>query len=142
MKKYFRTHHGRKWTFAVDVTDRRGKKNVLCLYKVKDIPIQRHVKVKGTASPDDPTLTKYWKDRLTTYGKTYWTKGSKYYEVAENQYWKCTVCNEHLFNGEELQTHHKNKVRNGGTDEVDNLVHLHKTCHKQVHSKRVEKQEA
>lgn len=135
MKKYFRTHYGRKWTFAVDVTDRRGKKNVTCLIKVKDIPIQRHVKVKGIASPDDPTLTKYWKDRLTTYGKTYWTKGSKYYEVAENQQWKCTVCNEHLFNGEELQTHHKIKVSDGGTDEADNLVHLHKTCHKQVHSK-------
>jgi RNA-directed DNA polymerase len=142
MKKYFRTHYRRKWTFAVDAADRRGKKKVLCLYRVKDIPILRHVKIKGTASPDDSTLTKYWKDRLTTYGKTYWTKGSKYYEVAENQEWKCTICNEHLFNGEELQTHHIIKVKDGGTDEVDNLVHLHKTCHKQVHGKRTEKQEA
>lgn len=142
MKKYFRTHYGRKWTFAVDVTDRWGKKDVLRLYHVKDIPIQRHVKVKGAASPDDPTLTNYWKDRQTTYGKTYWTKGSKYYEVAENQQWKCTLCGEHLFNGEELQTHHQIKVSDGGTDEIDNLAHLHKACHKQVHGKRTEKQEA
>ena len=142
MKKYFRTHYGRKWTFAVDVTDRRGKKDALRLYQVKDIPIQRHVKVKGAASPDDPTLANYWKDRQTTYGKTYWTKGSKYYEVAENQQWKCTLCGEHLFNGEELQTHHQIKVSDGGTDEADNLAHLHNACHKQVHGKRTEKQEA
>jgi RNA-directed DNA polymerase len=142
MRKYFRTHYGRRWTFAVDITDRRGKNNTLCLIQVKGIPIERHVKIKGTSSPDDSTLSKYWKDRQTAYGKTYWTKGSKYYEVAENQQWICPVCGEHLFNGEELQTHHKIKVNDGGTDKVDNLVHLHKTCHKQVHGKRTEKQEA
>lgn len=142
MGKYFRTLYGRTWTFATDVTNRQGEKKVLILNKVADIPITRHVKVKGTSSPDDPLLSSYWKDRQTAYGKTYWTKGSKYYEMAENQQWRCPVCGEHLFNGEELQAHHKNKVSSGGTDKADNLVHLHKACHKQVHGKRTEKQQA
>jgi len=142
-RKYYRTLRGRKWTFSAEVKDRRGNKETIAIFKLMDIPIERHVKVKGTSSPDDPLLIKYWKDRQTTYGKTYWAKGSKYYKVAENQKWKCTVCGEHLFNGEELHTHHKIRVKDGGTDEVLNLEHLHKTCHKQVHTgKRSERLEA
>lgn len=140
-RKYYRTIDRRKWQFSVEVRDRRGKKKPITIVKLKDIPIERHVKVKDTASPDNPLLTKYWKDRQTTYGKTYWASGSKYYKVAENQKWKCTVCGEHLFNEEELHTHHIIRVRDGGIDEAENLVHLHKTCHKQVHTgKRSEKE--
>ncbi len=106
------------------------------------MPLQRHVKLKDTASPDDPTLHKYWKDRKTKYGKSYWTEG-KLRKVAEKQGWKCPVCGEHLFNGEELETHHKMGVKNGGTDDMDNLIHLHKTCHHHIHSgKHSQKQEA
>ena len=141
-RKYYRTINRRKWQFSAEVTDRRGKKEAKAIFRLMDILIERHVKVKDTASPDNPLLTKYWKDRQTTYGKTYWEKGSKYYTVAENQEWKCTVCGEHLFNGEELHTHHKVRVKDGGTDEAENLVHLHKACHKQVHSKCSEKLEA
>jgi len=140
--KYYRTIHGRKWTFSAKAQDRRGNKETLAIFRLSSIPIERHVKVKGTASPDDPLLTKYWKDRQTTYGKTYWAKGSKYYQVAEKQKWKCTVCGEHLFNGEELHTHHIIRVKDGGTDKTDNLVHLHKNCHRQVHTgKSSDKQE-
>ncbi|WP_179050798.1 reverse transcriptase N-terminal domain-containing protein [Nostoc sp. TCL26-01] len=61
-------------------------------------------------------------------------RSSKLYQVAENQNWKCPVCGEHLFNGEELHVHHLTKVSDGGTDEQTNLLHLHKTCHYHVHS--------
>jgi hypothetical protein len=91
------------------------------------------VKVKDTASPDDPTLHKYWLDRKTKYGKSYWTDG-KLRKVAEQQRWKCPVCGEHLFNGEELETHHMVRVKDDGTDDMDNHYHLHKTCHRHSHS--------
>lgn len=142
-RKYYRTIDRRKWKFSAEVRDRRGKRDIISIFKLKDIPIERHVKVKDTASPDNPSLAKYWNDRQTTYGKTYWDKGSKYYKVAENQQWKCTVCGEHLFNGEELHTHHKVRVKDGGTDELENLAHLHKSCHRQAHTgKRSGKLEA
>jgi RNA-directed DNA polymerase len=94
------------------------------------------VKIKGTASPDDATLGPYWQDRRTRYGKSYWVRGSKLYRVAVHQHWHCPVCAEHLFNGEDLHTHHKVPLVAGGSDDEDNLVHLHHACHRQVHGRR------
>ncbi len=39
-----------------------GKKTIY-LYDVSSVKIERHIKVKGAASPDDPTLREYWKTR-------------------------------------------------------------------------------
>ena len=135
-RKYFKPANGRKWSFATMTRDRRGKQKHIALCQLARIPITRHVKVKGPASPDDPTLARYWYHRQTQHGKSIWDKPSKYYKVAENQGWKCTVCREHLFNGEQLHTHHKIRVKDGGTDKVENLVHLHKACHNQIHASK------
>jgi len=142
-KRYFKTINGNKWTFATTITNRRGKEETIAICRLAKLPIERHVKIKGTASPDDPTLTRYWEQRQTKTGKIYWDKGSKYYKLAQNQDWKCPICGEHLFNGEELHTHHKIRVKEGGMDSIDNLIHLHKTCHKHIHTgKRSVRQEA
>ena len=104
---------------------RNGKGKLSILPNIaKDVPIRRHVKVKGEASPDDPFLIKYWKDRHKSMGKKYWAKGSKYEQVAKNQKWKCPICNDPLFNGEEIETHHIVPVKQGGSDDTENLVHL------------------
>jgi RNA-directed DNA polymerase len=141
--KYFRTLRRRQWIFAAEVEDRRGNHKIESVVKISEIPIIRHIKVKDTSSPDDPTLAKYWEKRRTSIGKTRWDKGSKYYKVAENQKWKCPVCGENLFNGEELQTHHIIRVKDGGTDEQQNLVHVHRACHLHIHTgSRSEKSKA
>ncbi|MDJ0583302.1 group II intron reverse transcriptase/maturase [Crocosphaera sp.] len=140
--RYFK-RRGKGWEFACDVKDRRGKTKEIGLFNIAKIPIERHIKVKGTASPDDPQLTEYWTKRATKSGKTIWDKGSKYYRIAQNQRWKCPICGEHLNNGEVIETHHIVPVAKGGLDDIDNLQHLHKTCHKAVHSgKRTVKTEA
>ena len=131
-KKYFNKKNG--WKFFAKTKDRGGKTKTISIVKLSEIPIQRHVKVKNFASPDDPTLHEYWKDRGTRYGKTRWIKDSKLYKVAEQQNWTCPICGEHLFNGEEIDTHHITKVQDGGNDNIKNLVHLHKACHLAVHS--------
>ncbi|MCY7274103.1 MAG: HNH endonuclease [Phormidesmis sp. CAN_BIN44] len=43
------------------------------------------------------------------------------------------MCHDPLFNGEALQTHHRMPVKDGGTDQEENLIHLHQACHQQVH---------
>jgi RNA-directed DNA polymerase len=116
-------------------TDRRGNEKLLILNNISKTAIERHIKVKSDASPDDPALREYWNNRKLKQGKNYWAKGSKYYQVAINQNWKCPICGQNLFNGEQLETHHIVPVKDGGNDSTDNLVHLHKACHKQVHSK-------
>ncbi len=134
-KRYFKTINGNKWTFATTTSDRRGKQKDLILYPIAYTPIERHVKVKGKASPDDPSLSEYWEKRHQKYGKSYWEKNSRNYKIAQNQNWVCPICGEPLFNGEEIETHHISPVAQGGLDDLENLQHLHKACHKQEHSK-------
>jgi RNA-directed DNA polymerase len=132
--KYFRTLTRRQWTFATEVKDRHGKTQTISVKKISNIPIVRHVKVRGTSSPDDPTLTKYWEQRKISIGKVRWDKDTKLYKVGANQQWKCPICGENLFNGEELQTHHLIRIKDGGTDDEQNLVHVHKACHLHIHT--------
>ena len=143
-RKYFKSHQGRQWTFFTKTKNRRGQPKTLTLFKATDLPIQRHIKVKGKASPDDPSLHDYWQHRQTQSGKAYWDKGSKYYLVAKTQKWRCPICGDPLFNGEPLQSHHRIGIKDGGTDQAKNLVHLHQACHQHVHAggKLVESHEA
>jgi len=131
--KYFRTVNHQQWAFATTTTSRDGQPVVLSLHRMRNVPIQRHVQVKGTASPDDPQLTEYWRKRQTRYGKSYWDKSTKLYRVANAQDWHCPVCGEHLFNGNVLHLHHVMPIEQGGTDQQDNLLWLHKACHQQIH---------
>jgi RNA-directed DNA polymerase len=131
--KYFHTVNQQRWAFAVTVPDRDGQPVVLSLHRMRNVSIQRHVQVKGNASPDDPHLTEYWQKRRTRYGKSYWDKSSKLYRVACAQDWQCPICGEHLFHEETLHLHHVTPVEQGGTDREDNLLWLHKTCHQHIH---------
>jgi RNA-directed DNA polymerase len=133
-ERYFYTIKGNRWTFACNNCDRRGNNKLISLYPIASTIIERHIKVKSAASPDDPTLKDYWEKRHQKHGKTYWEKNSKYDLVAQAQNWKCRVCSESIFNGEEIETHHIVPVAEGGLDDADNLQHLHTACHKQVHS--------
>jgi RNA-directed DNA polymerase len=132
-KRYFTTYRGRKWTFYAQTTNRQGDPTMTTLFRVASIPIERHIKVKGTASPDDPLLSAYWQQRRIRDGNSYWSPHSTLRAVAERQHWTCPVCGQHLFNGEALHTHHKLPVRMGGSNTTDNLVHLHQDCHSHVH---------
>ena len=108
---------------------------MLFLYNIAKTPIVRHVKVRGTLSPFDAKESDYWEKRKTKLGKSYWAKGSKYEQVAKQQEWKCRNCGQHLIYGEEIETHHIVLVKDGGSDDIENLIHLHSACHKQEHSK-------
>jgi RNA-directed DNA polymerase len=135
-KAYFKTINGNKWTFACTISEHQGMVDrIYSLYPIAYTPIERHVKVKREASPDDPSLQEYWEKRNQKFGKSYWAKGSKNYQIAQNQKWKCPICGEPIFNGEEIETHHIIPVAQGGLDDISNLQHLHTPCHKQVHSK-------
>ncbi|NJQ97017.1 MAG: group II intron reverse transcriptase/maturase [Hydrococcus sp. CSU_1_8] len=132
--RYFKTINGNQWTFACTTTNRKKDKELI-LYSIAKTPIERHIKVKGDASPDNPTLKEYWQKRHQKYGMRYWERNTRNYKIAQNQNWICPVCGEPLFNGEEIETHHIVPVAEGGLDDLENLQHLHKACHKQEHSR-------
>ena len=123
--KYFRKverkgkKKARDWVFFYKSAGHGSREEIHDLYAIQRTQIIRHVKVKGTKT-----------------GKQRWAKGSKYEAVADAQGWECPICHDHLFKGQEIETHHIVHVKNGGSDDVSNLVHLHKNCHKHVHSRK------
>jgi RNA-directed DNA polymerase len=74
--KYFIRHNGRDWCFHAITRIDAGEKIQELLADVSQIPIQRHIKVRAEASPDNPQLNDYWvkraerKHRLTRCGRT------------------------------------------------------------------------
>jgi RNA-directed DNA polymerase len=101
------------------------------LQKFQWIKIQRHIMVKGTYSPDDPSLKEYWKKRTRVKIKELVPSKQK---IAKKQNFICPVCNQILLNGEELHIHHILPVAEGGKDKYRNLILLHQDCHTQIHS--------
>ena len=102
------------------------------LLKYRWFPIERHILVKGTASPDDPALKDYWQKRNMAKAKDLPPSRQK---IARKQDGICPVCKDTLFNDEELHVHHKKPKAKGGKDNYGNLVLVHYFCHQQIHSK-------
>jgi RNA-directed DNA polymerase len=90
--------------------------------------IERYLKVKGRASPDDPSLKEYWEERAKAKAKELIPS---YQKIARNQDHICPVCGETLYNGEELHKDHVRPRHKAGKDSYANYQLLHLDCHKQ-----------
>ena len=62
-QKYFGTTDN-AWTFQARCRNAEGVYYIFKLFNIASIPIERHAKVRGTASPDDPSLNDYWRQRI------------------------------------------------------------------------------
>jgi RNA-directed DNA polymerase len=102
------------------------------LLKFSWFPIERHVLVKGTASPDDPRLRDYWMKRQARPIKDLTLSKQK---LAKRQKGRCPECGESLFNDEELHIHHLLPLSQGGKSSYSNLALVHLLCHQQIHAK-------
>jgi RNA-directed DNA polymerase len=102
------------------------------LLKFSWFPIERHVLVKGTVSPDDPRLKDYWMKRQAAKAKDLPFSKQK---LAKRQQGRCPECGESLFNEEELQVHHLLARSQGGKNSYGNLALVHLLCHQQIHAK-------
>lgn len=61
--KYFRIIDGKDWNFfAIDTTS-DSTEAIISLIDISRMPILRHAKVRGSASPDDPSQIEYWNAR-------------------------------------------------------------------------------
>jgi RNA-directed DNA polymerase len=86
------------------------------LLKFGWFPVRRHVLVRGTASPDDPHLRAYWRQRAATQAAGHTARTQR---LARRQHQVCPVCNETLFNGEHehlLDHHRRGHVVGASTD--------------------------
>lgn len=113
-----------KWVFG-------EKRTGEYLLKFQWTKIQRHIMVKTTCSPDDPSLKEYWVKRRQRQIVELVPSKQK---MAKKQNLICPICSESLFNGEELHTHHIRPVEHGGQEKYKNLLLVHEDCHTQIHS--------
>ena len=66
VKKYFKKVGNRHWEFAAEDTEKSypdGKPLEISLCRAFDIPIRRHIKIKGEANPFDPKFRTYFEER-------------------------------------------------------------------------------
>lgn len=74
--RYFGIKDNVDWTFQTKRLDRNEQLQTISLVRIHYIPIERHVKVVGASSPDDPSQCDYWfkrrsrKSRLIRRGTT------------------------------------------------------------------------
>jgi RNA-directed DNA polymerase len=102
------------------------------LLKYRWFPIERHILVKGTASPDDPALKDYWQKRNMAKAKELPPSRQK---IARKQNGLCPECKNTLFNDEELHVHHRIPKAKGGKNNYGNLVLVHYFCHQHIHAR-------
>jgi RNA-directed DNA polymerase len=103
------------------------------LLKFAWFPIERHILVKGRASPDDPSLTAYWLAREKPKAKALTPSQRK---LADRQHGLCPLCGDSLFNEEETEQHHVLPKQEGGPNTYDNLLLVHLFCHQQLTAQR------
>ena len=118
------------------------KANGVYLLKFAWFPIERHIKVKGVNSPDDPSLRGYWEERHRSKIKRIRNRRKRI--VSYRQRGRCWICGESimeedepLYYGstpEEVHTHRVQPGKEGGTYSLENVRLVHLYCHQQIHA--------
>jgi RNA-directed DNA polymerase len=115
-----------------------GKPYELILSHAGDVPIERHVKVKGAANPYDPQWEMYFEKRLGV-KMTHHLKGRRQLlYLWQQQDGLCPVCHQKITRLTGWHNHHIVWRTYGGSDTATNRVLLHPNCHRQVHSQSLD----
>jgi RNA-directed DNA polymerase len=129
--KYFTRH----WVFKGQVRARDSAHRTVNLVQAKKIPIGRHVKVRAAANPYDPQWEPYFEKRLQRKMAATLEGQRTLLYLWQSQNGVCPVCGGKLTEEADWDRHHTVQRVHGGPDTTDNLVLLHPTCHRQVHSR-------
>lgn len=124
--KYYTKVENRKWVFYTNY----GNKKYF-LYPIRKTPIVRHSQIKKGRNPYLPEFEQYFKNRIGKIAKaSVWR--IKTQKIRKKTNFLCKVCDGALSPGQELDIHHVLPKKLGGTDNIKNLIVLHRECHKQV----------
>ena len=117
--KYWHTVKGDNWAFGIKQGD-----EIYSLIKHPQIPIVRHTKVKGSASPYDGNFI-YWATRRGKHPEVKTTVA----KLLKIQKGKCNLCKLNFTPESKIETDHIIPRKAGGDNKIDNLQALHKHCH-------------
>jgi RNA-directed DNA polymerase len=127
-ERYWQTVEQRQWVF---MTPKDAKLRQHTLTK-----IQRHVKVKGEASPYDGNML-YWSQRLKNNPMLHSVKGY----LLSRQQGKCKWCDQLFREADIIEIDHIQPRSQGGSEKLDNKCLLHGHCHDQRHATKEAKKE-
>jgi RNA-directed DNA polymerase len=140
-KKYFKTAGNRNWVFAaedMDVLFPNGKPHLVSLSRASDIPIKRHIKIKGEANPFDPKFETYFEERLTSKMRDTLKGNKRFLNLWLNQGGLCPICRQKITADMQWSLHHITRKIVGGSGNLSNLKLTHHHCHRKVHSSELE----
>lgn len=117
--KYWHTVGKNNWVFGYV----KGEE-IIRLQSYSNVPIKRHTKIKGKASPFDGNLI-YWSTRLGKHPEMSLRKA----KLLKGQKGKCLHCGLYFKDGDLLEIDHIHPKAKGGKDCYENWQLIHRHCH-------------
>jgi RNA-directed DNA polymerase len=121
MNKYWHIDKGEGWHFSTNTGFR--------LHLHSNMPITRHTKVRGDASPFNGDWS-YWATRRGTYPGT----SSRVTKLMKKQKGHCKYCGLYFTSESLVEVHHCDGDRKN--NRFNNLAIVHRHCHDQIHGGR------
>jgi RNA-directed DNA polymerase len=133
-EKYFRSDNGNHWVCFGRVLRSQGKLQDVRLFHASDVPIRRHIKIKGDANPYAPAWEPYLETRRGLRMARHLKGRRQLLRLWKEQEGLCAVCHQRITPLTGWHSHHLVWRTHGGSDRAENRVLLHPNCHAQVHS--------
>ena len=105
------------------------------LLRYNKVPVTRFTKVTGKHSPMDPDQADYWSTRRRKRRECF-TFREVDRLLHRLQEYRCGLCGLDFKERDPLHIHHITPRSKGGSDELDNLMMVHKWCHTAYHARR------
>jgi len=131
-RKYFKRVGFDNWVFFGEY---KGKERQL--FNIGKVPIKRHIQVRATANPFDPTWELYFEKRRSRHMAETLEGRYQLLRLWREQKGVCPVCQHKITSETGWHNHHIQQRIYGGTDAHENRVLLHPTCHRQVHVRQL-----
>lgn len=137
-EKYFQSIGRRQWVFCGQVKNKDGQARQVQLFNIPNLPIIRHVKIKGAANPYDPAWETYFEKRLGRQMAQSLKGRRQLLYLWQEQNGMCPICNQKITPLTGWHNHHILERARGGSDKAENRILLHPNCHRQLHSQKLD----
>jgi RNA-directed DNA polymerase len=126
-KKYYKTVGSNQWVFHCQ----DAVHQTLLIFRTRTAIIRRHIICKSV-NPFIPENRNYFKRRKRSIDYVSASLNAKHRRLLKRQFGECSVCGQALMDGSKLEVHHIVPQKWGRDENVENLLLIHKDCHRQV----------
>ncbi len=141
VQRHFTKIGNNRWVFCgkpLDGSNLAKKSEKALLFQIGYVKMKRHMVCKPL-NMYDPANYEYFEKRIARTNVPDLNPKSLRSRLFKKQKGVCLICQGALNQENDLEIHHKLAKSKGGKDTLQNLVLLHKECHKQVTHTKNEK---